>query len=165
MLVLVLRVVRVGLVFVITSLLVQPLAIGAGLRLNADANAASRLFGGGVGGGSRALRTGLEHGRILDEPLGYISRIVGGAIVLALRIRGVGIVIRNRGWWVGLLWTLSCGRLRLLVGRLRRVLRTLHKRKGCRSGLLRARKAFNVFVTERIATSKPGLLVCIIEAL
>jgi hypothetical protein len=113
----------------------------------------------------RALGTWLEHGWIFDEALGRVSRIVGGAIVLALRIRCVRVVVRNRGWWVRLLWTLSCGGLRLLVGRLRRVLRALGKRKRRRRGLLGARKTFDVFVPKRVADSKPRLLVGIIEAL
>ena len=114
MLVLVLRMMRVGLIVFISSRLVQPLTV-RGLWLNADANIASRLFGGGVGGGSWSLRTWLEHGRILDESLGHISRIIGSAIVLVLRVGSVWIVVRNRGW-VGLLRALSRGRLRLLVG-------------------------------------------------
>ena len=107
MLMLMLRMVRVGLIFVISSWLVQPLTVGVRL-LNANANVAGRLFGGGVGGGSGALGAWLEHGRILDEALGHISRIVGGTIVLALRVGGVWIVVRNRGRWVGLLRTLPC---------------------------------------------------------
>jgi len=102
---LILRMVRVGLIFVISSWLVQPLTVGVGL-LNANANVAGRLCDSGVGGGSGALRAWLEHGRILDEALGHISRIVGGAIVLALGVSGVWIVVRNKGRRVGLLRTL-----------------------------------------------------------
>jgi len=104
---LILRMVRVGLIFVVSSWLVQPLTVGVGL-LNANANVAGR-----VGGASGALRTWLGHGRIHDEALGHVSRIVGVTIV-----SGVWIVVRNRGRRVDLLRTLPCGRLGLLVGSL-----------------------------------------------
>ena len=105
--------VRVCLVVVICTLLVQTLVVWVALGLNADAdaNVASGLLGCRVGRRSWSRRSRLEHGRVFDEGLGNIPRTVGCPVVLVLGVCMCVVVGYRRR--VALLGPLSAGRLGL----------------------------------------------------
>lgn len=100
----------------------------------------------------------MEDGWVLDEWLRHgVTRVVGGAVVLVLR---VGCVVVRERWRVALLRTLATGLT--LVRRLARLGELLRRlgvgRRKTRStvGLLgSSRKALDVFV-EHVAVAEPG---------
>lgn len=133
-------------------LTVQALTVGR-LRLHR----ARSLLGGGRRRGL-GTRRALEDGWVLDEWLRHgVTRVVGGAVVLVLR---VGCVVVRERWRVALLRTLATGLT--LVRRLARLGELLRRlgvgRRKTRStvGLLGScRKALDVFV-EHVAVAEPG---------
>lgn len=160
----VLRVVRVLLVVIISTLLIQSLVVRITLGLDCYTNVGARLLGSRARGRVGSRRARLEHGGILDVRLRNVSRVVWSTIVLVLRIRIVVVGNRRRR---ELLWTLTTSRLRL-TGVLGRVLRCLGGGwwvRVCRGLLLTSRKAFDLVMTESIPVAEPGWLsIGIIEA-
>lgn len=105
-----LGVVRVLLVVVITTLLVQSLAVRVALGLDCHTDVCAGLLSGGARGGVGPRGARLEHGRVLHIWLRDVTRAVWSTIILILWV-GVVIVWNGRRW--ELLWTLTTSRLRL----------------------------------------------------
>lgn len=145
---LVLGMVWVTLIVVVGTLLINILVVWVRLMLNA-APEISRLFGYWAGG--RARPRWLKHSGVFDERLWHVSRIVGRAIVLILRI-SVWVVVGN-GRRIRLLRSLRCVRLRL-IGGLRGVgLGGLSRRRRKRRRWLLANttETFDIIVTKLVA--------------